>query len=67
MKTEAPHHKLAKRLGEVKVATLVTVLSDIKAKAIIDSLANRLTDVEIDKLGKTLAQRYPELVVKKLA
>ena len=55
MKTEALHYKLAKRLAEAKVATLVTLLSDIKAEAIIASLADRLTDVEIDKLGKTVA------------
>ena len=55
MKTEALHHKLPKRLAEFKVATLVTLLSDIKAEAIIDSLADRLTDVEINKLGKTVA------------
>ena len=67
MKTEALHHKLPKRLAEFKVATLVTLLSDIKAEAIIDSLANRLIDVEINKLGKTVAQRYAELLVKTLA
>ena len=67
MKTEALHHKLPKRLAEFKVATLVTLLSDIKAEAIIDSLADRLTDVEINKLGKTVAQRYAELLVKTLA
>ena len=57
MKTDALHHKLPKRLAEVKVATLVTLLSDIKAEAIIDSLADWVTDVEINKLGKTVAQR----------
>ena len=67
MKTEALHHKLPKRLAELKVATLVTLLSDIKAEAIIDSLADRLTDVEINKLGKTVAQRCAELLVKTLA
>ena len=67
MKTEALHHKLPKRLAEFKLATLVTLLSDIKAVAIIDSLADRLTDVEINKLGKTVAQRYAELLVKTLA
>ena len=67
MKTEALHHKLPKRLAEFKLATLVTLLSDIKAEAIIDSLADRLTDVEINKLGKTVAQRYAELLVKTLA
>ena len=67
MNTEALHHKLPKRLAEFKVATLVTLLSDIKAEAIIDSLANRLIDVEINKLGKTVAQRYAELLVKTLA
>ena len=66
MKSEAPHHKLVKRLAEVKVATLVTLLSDIKAEAIIDSLVDRLTHVEIDKLGKTVAKSYAELLVKKL-
>ena len=55
MKTEALHHKLPKRLAEVKVATLVTLLSDIKAEAIIDSQADTLTDVEMDQLGKTVA------------
>ena len=67
MKTEALHQKLPKRLAEFKVATLVTFFSDIKAEAIIDSLANRLTDVEINKVGKTVAQRYAELLVKTLA
>ena len=56
VKTEALHHKLPKRLAEFKVATLVTLLSDIKAEAIIDSLADRLTDVEINKLGKTVVK-----------
>ena len=67
MKTEALHHKLPKRLVEFKVATLVTLLSDIKAEAIIDTLADRLRDVEINKLGKTVAQSYAELLVKTLA
>ena len=56
MKTEVLHHKLAKRLAEVKVATLVTFLSDIKAEAVIDTLADTLTDVEMHKLGNTVAQ-----------
>ena len=55
LKTKALHHKLAKKASRAKVATLVTLLSDIKAEAIIDSLADRLTDVEIDKLNKTVA------------
>ena len=67
MKTDALHHKLPKRLAEVKVATLVTLLSDIKAEGINDSMADRLTDVEINKLGRTVAQRYAELLVKTLA
>ena len=67
MKTEALHHKLPKRLAEFKLATLVTLLSDIKADAIIDSLADRLTDVEINKLGKTVAQKHAQLLVKTLA
>ena len=67
MKTEALHHKLPKRVAEFKVATLVTLLCDINAEAVIDSLADKLTDVEINKLGKTVAQRYAELLVKTLA
>ena len=67
MKTEALHHKLPKRLAEFKLATLVTLLSDIKADAIIDSLADRLTDVEINKLGKTVVQKHAQLLVKTLA
>ena len=44
---------MAKRLAEVKVETFVTLLSKIKAEALIDTLANRLTDVEQEILAET--------------
>ena len=56
MKTEALDDKLAKTLTEVKVDTLVTIVSEIKAEALMDTLAARLTDVEIETLGETEAQ-----------
>lgn len=52
MKTEALGDKLTKRLAEVKVETLVTLLSEIKADALMDTLADRLTAVEIETLGE---------------
>ena len=64
MKTEAVHNKMAKKLAEVKVATLVTLLSDKNADAIIDSLADTLTDVEMDKLGKTVAKHTQNFLSK---
>ena len=47
MKTEVLGERLTKRLAEVKVETLVTFLSEIKAFALIDTLVERLIDVEI--------------------
>ena len=58
---------MAKRLAEVKVSTFVTLLSEIKAKAVIDTLPVRLTGVEIETLGENVAQIYAEVLVKKLA
>ena len=42
MKTEALHDKLAETLKEVKVDTLVTLLLEIRAEALMDTLAARL-------------------------
>ena len=42
MKTEALDDKLAVTLTKVKVDTLVTLLSEITAKALMDTLAVRL-------------------------
>ena len=56
MKTEALDDKLAKRLAEVKVKRLVTLLSEIKAEALMDTLAAGLTDVEEETLGETVAR-----------
>ena len=54
MKTEALDDKLAETLPEIKVDTLVTLLSEIRAKALMHTLAARLTDVEIETLGETV-------------
>ena len=48
MKTEALDDKLAEKLAEVTVETLVTLLSEMKAEALMYTPAARLTDVEID-------------------
>ena len=50
MNTKALKDKVAKRLAVVKLKTFFSLLSKIKAEARIETLANRLTDVEI-KMG----------------
>ena len=56
--------KVAKRLAVVKLKTFFSLLSKIKAEARIDTLANRLTDVEIKTLGETVAQIYAKVLCK---
>ena len=56
MKTEALDDKLAETLTEIKVDTLVTLLSEIRAKALMHTLAARLTDEEIETLGETVPE-----------
>ena len=46
---------MAKRLAVVKLKMFFSLLSKIKAEAHIDTLANRLTDVEIKTLGETVS------------
>ena len=48
VKTKALHDKLAEKLAEVKVATHVTLLSERKAEALLDTPPARLTDVKIE-------------------
>ena len=59
MKTEAPSKRLTKRLAEVKFETLVTFLSEIKAYALTGTLADRLTNVEIETLAKQWLKDSP--------
>ena len=42
--TEALDNEWAEKLAEVKVETLVTLLLEIKAEALMNTLAARLTD-----------------------
>ena len=56
MKTEALHDKLAEALTEIKVDTLVTLLSEIRAIALMETLGARFTDVEIETLGETVPE-----------
>ena len=56
MKTLALDDKLAQTLTKVKVDTLVTLLSEVTAEALMDTLNARLTDVEIETLGETVAK-----------
>ena len=48
VKTKALHDILAEKLAEVKFETHVTLLSERKAEALIDTPSARLTDVEIE-------------------
>ena len=56
MKTKALDDKVAQTLTEFKVDKLVTLLSEIKAKALLDTLAASLTD----------ARKYAEALISKL-
>ena len=56
MKTEALDDKLAETLTEIQVDTLVTLHSEIRATALMQTLAARLTDVEIETLGETVPE-----------
>ena len=42
-------------------------MSEIMAYALIDTLADRLRDVEIETLAKTVARRFSEVLMKPLA
>lgn len=57
VKTKALDDKLAKRLGGLKIKTFLTLLSEIKGEALIDTLAVRPTDVEVETLGETVAKK----------
>ena len=57
VKTKALDDKLGKRLGGLMIKTFFTLLSEIKGEALIDTLAERPTDVEVDTLGETVAQK----------
>ena len=61
MNTKALKDKVAKRLVVVKLKTFFSLLSKIKAEARIDTLANRLTDVEIKMSIKTANETLGEI------
>ena len=48
VKTKALHKILAEKLAEVKFETHVTLLSERKAEALMETPSARLTDVEIE-------------------
>ena len=56
--------ELAKRLAGLKIETFFTLLSEIKYEGLIDTLADRPTDVEIEILCETVAQRYAGVFLK---
>ena len=56
MKTEALDDKLAGKRVEVKGEMLFTLLSEIKAESLNDTLADGQTD-EIETLGEPATQR----------
>ena len=47
--------------------TFFTALSEIKGKALIDTLADRPGDVQIETMDETVCQRYAQVLLKKLA
>lgn len=57
---------MAKRLAVVKLKTFFSLLSKIKAKARIDTLANRLTDIEIKTLGETVGPNIRRSALQKI-
>lgn len=61
MNTKALKDKVAKRLAMVNLKTFFSLLSKIKAEARIDTLANRLTDVEIKISIKTANETLGEI------
>ena len=61
MNTKALKDKVAKRLAVVKLKTFFSLLSKIKAEARIETLANRLTDVEIKMGIKTANETLGEI------
>ena len=61
MNTKALKDKVAKRVAVVKLKTFFSLLSKIKAEARIDTLANRLTDVEIKMSIKTANETLGEI------
>ena len=61
MNTKALKDKVAKRVAVVKLKTFFSLLSKIKAEARIETLANRLTDVEIKMGIKTANETLGEI------
>ena len=61
MNTKALKDKVGKRLAVVKLKTFFSLLSKIKAEARIETLANRLTDVEIKMSIKTANETLGEI------
>ena len=47
--------------------TFFTALSEIKGKALIDTLADRPGDVQIETMDEIVCQRYAQVLLKKLA
>ena len=57
---------MAKTLAVVKLKTFFCLLSKIKAEARIETLANRLTDVEIKTLGETVGPNIRRSALQKI-
>ena len=55
---------MAKRQGGLIIESFFTTLSEIKGKELIDTLADRPADVEIETLDETVSQRYAEVLFK---
>ena len=51
---------LAKRIALKKVETLAEKLADVEVKALIKTLPNGLAEVELEALGETVAEGRPK-------
>lgn len=56
--------ELVKRLAGLKIETFFTLVSEIKCAGLINTLADRPTDVEIERLAETVAQRNAGVFLK---
>ena len=59
-------YKLAKRKVGLITETFFPALSEIKGKALINTLPYRPGDVEIETMDETVSQTYAQVLLKKL-
>ena len=66
MNTKALFKTLANMVAVVKVQTLANKLANVEAKALVDTLAHTLAEIEMQTLGYTLAEAEAKALVDTL-